>query len=140
MAKTNRSSKTKAGRVSFHSQRDGRLFAIKFLRGLGKQSDDEMCAVQKEPWAHPGLKRMFGDRGSMAIYRKGPQSDFALRAFDRIYSQGTREAILGFFVVMTDYLRPAGQTYVEAYEKWERAGKLQYWRLPKGNAAEARHV
>ena len=129
MAKTNRNSKTRKTKTALRTQRDGRLFAIRFLCDLKNIGSDELCAIQKEL-----------SNGKLLVYRKSSQSDFVLRRFETIMRQGTREAVLGFFVVITDFLGHDSTTDPESYGKWERAGNLQYWRLPKGNGTEARHA
>lgn len=127
MAKTNRSSKAK--HIRLRSQKDGRLFAIALLKSLETDVTGVFASYQRLP-------------GDEAASRKGPQSDVILRAFERVMYFGTTNALLGFFCVMTDFIGTAqdGYVYPKSFEKWERQGRLQYWRLPRHDLSkESRH-
>jgi hypothetical protein len=114
------------------TEKHGRLFAIDLLSRMhqrwrrtydddGEPSSD-YSAITQEPDV--------GEPGEMCVYRTGPQSDLLLRAYDELTKRGTREAVLGFHVVMTDFIGSAVADASPDYDYYadaESEGKLETW-------------
>ena len=100
------------------TQADGRRFAIEVLRKIRKAGANKTSAIRQED----GI-----------VYRRGPQSDALILAWDRL-ALGSRQAAIGFCVVLTDYVGctlGGSVPYPECYEQDETAGKLEHWRAGK---------
>jgi len=111
--------------LKLETQKDGRLFAIDLLRrmkrrwGIGGTNHDDYSA-----------ESIGADSDGEYAYRTGPQSDILLRAFDELATRAKREAILGFHVVLTDFIGSAIAGALggpELYAALERDGKLEPW-------------
>ncbi len=124
MAKVNRS--TRSTSIKLRTQKDGRLYAIALLKRIERVPEGEFASYLR---CQP----------KEDTTRDGPQSDLILRAFERVMRVGSPQAVLGFFVVMTDFIGSARVGYVrpESFQKWEQRGILQYWRLPQHDLSRA---
>lgn len=116
MAIANRST-----RNPLQTQKDGRLFAIALLKQLERQSAsaDRFCAYCIVP----------GDED--AAVRTKPQDPSLMLEFDKVMREGSKDAIAGFFCVMSHVLAhgPECWTFASSFEKYERHGALEDWRL-----------
>lgn len=116
------------------TQADGRRFAIELVKRMEQRWTD--CLDSDGPGCDYAAESFTSCQDEEAPTREGPQSDLVLRAYDELASRATREAVLGFFVILTDYLgstiagAPPSKDY---YERAEREGRFDAWgahRLP----------
>lgn len=130
------------GKVNpLQTQRDGMAYAIALLARM--QSRWGIGAPQKTQCDYAGWavdKGIPGDPilSQDSVFRTGPQNSMLLQAFDDLNARATRDAILGFHVVWTEWVGSviAGATpdadYYRSRATWEKLEEMPDYRKPNG--------